>query len=280
MRGSRRVSGTAEAAGSDDGAAPGRRYGGADPTERRDRRRAALITAGLDVFGTEGYAKTSVKSVCESAGLTQRYFYESFSDRADLLVAVYDDCVAFVRSATVGAVAQFLDHRLATTSAGDATAETPENATRSQTGSTDPDGPNPHEFDPEGIAPEHVPDAARAALGAFMSSLSDDPRRARVMLVEVVGVTPEIEQVRMRAIHGWAELILTLARGSRPPSHRQRLASVGLVGAVTQLLVDWYVAGEENADPAHEQPTQRETLPEILDVCVELFVAAYERLLT
>ncbi len=223
---------------------PGRRYGGADPTQRRERRRAALIAAGLDTFGTDGYAKVSVKGICDHAGLTQRYFYESFTDRADLLVAVYDDCVAFVRAATVRSAAEIAD------------------ADPELLGSS------------EGVAAERVPDVARAALGAFMSCLADDPRRARVMLVEVVGVSPEIERVRMRAIHDWAALILALARGARPPSDRERLASVGLVGAVTQLLVDWYVAG------AGESDTQRFALDEILDVSVELFVATYGRLLT
>lgn len=222
---------------------PGRRYGGADPEQRRERRRAALITAGLDVFGTDGYARVSVKGICDQAGLTQRYFYESFADRAALLVAVYEDCVAFVRAATVQAAAGIADAELVETTT-------------------------------EGVPAERVPDVTRAALGAFMSCLADDPRRARVMLVEVVGVSPEIERVRMRAIHDWAALILALARGARPPSDRERLASVGLVGAVTQLLVDWYVAGAEEAD------TKRFALDEILDVCVELFVAAYGRLLT
>ncbi|WP_238421943.1 TetR/AcrR family transcriptional regulator [Gordonia sp. 'Campus'] len=246
------------------GAGTGRRYGGADPAERRERRRAALIDAGLDVFGKEGYAKASVKSVCEQAGLTQRYFYESFTDRADLLVAVYNDSVAFVRAATVAAAAGTAGPEVPATDA----AQDRERV--------------------EGIAPEQVPDAARAALGAFMSCLGDDPRRARVMLVEVVGVSPEIERVRMRAIHEWADLILALARGSRPPSDRERLASVGLVGAVTQLLVDWYVALDEGApdESAHEQNagegsahTRPAALDAILDVCVELFVAAYGRLL-
>ncbi|MBY4572855.1 TetR family transcriptional regulator [Gordonia paraffinivorans] len=222
----------------------GRRYGGVDPDERRARRRSALVAGGLEVFGTEGYARASVKSICEQAGLTQRYFYESFSDRADLLVAVYDDCVRHARTATLAAAAEFLDGEA---DLGDVEA---------------------------GIEPTRIPEAARATLGAFMHALADDSRRARVMLVEVVGVSPEIERVRMRAIHDWADLVLTLARGNRPPTSKQRLASVGLVGAVTQLMVDWYVAGQGESDIA------REPLDDVLDVCVELFVAAHGRLLT
>ncbi|MDL9938446.1 TetR/AcrR family transcriptional regulator [Gordonia sp. ABSL1-1] len=218
--------------------AEGRRYGGAAPDERRERRRRALIDAGLDVFGAQGYPKTSVKGICERAGLTQRYFYESFADRAALLVAVYDDCVDFVRTATVTAAADYL---------GDAA--------------------------PGGIAAADAPAAARAALGAFMSCLADDPRRARVMLVEVVGVSPEIERVRMKAIHSWAELILLIARGpDENIDAPQRLAAVGLVGAVTQLLVDWFIS-RESADAVLFPMEQ------ILDVSVDLFVAAYGRLI-
>ncbi|NED65389.1 TetR/AcrR family transcriptional regulator, partial [Streptomyces sp. SID10244] len=86
----------------------GRRYGGADADERRDRRRLDLIAAGLDLFGSDGYASASVKRVCEHAGLTQRYFYESFADRPALLAAVYEDCVEFARVATVDAAAGFV----------------------------------------------------------------------------------------------------------------------------------------------------------------------------
>ncbi|MEU9019495.1 TetR/AcrR family transcriptional regulator [Actinomadura sp. NPDC048394] len=75
------------------GTAPGkgrRRYGGQDAHERQRRRREALMEAGLDLFGTLGYADTTIEALCERAGLTKRYFYESFTDREALLRAVYD----------------------------------------------------------------------------------------------------------------------------------------------------------------------------------------------
>lgn len=66
------------------------RYGGEDGDSRRARRREQLLDAGLELFGTRGYAASSVKAVCQEAGLTERYFYESFRDREDLLFAVYE----------------------------------------------------------------------------------------------------------------------------------------------------------------------------------------------
>ncbi|MEB3370033.1 TetR/AcrR family transcriptional regulator [Saccharopolyspora mangrovi] len=83
----------------------GRRYRGRDAAQRRQERRTRLVQAGLDLFGTVGYASVSVKQVCSHAELTERYFYESFRDREDLLVGVYNDVVATIRTETDRAVA-------------------------------------------------------------------------------------------------------------------------------------------------------------------------------
>src|SRR4029077_5184552 len=57
---------------------PQRAYGGVSAEDRIAARRAKLLDAGLELFGTRGYATTGVKDVCREAGLTDRYFYESF----------------------------------------------------------------------------------------------------------------------------------------------------------------------------------------------------------
>ncbi|MGK5534030.1 TetR/AcrR family transcriptional regulator [Streptomyces sp. URMC 129] len=68
---------------------PGRTYRGADPRQRQDERRARLIEAAIETFGTVGYRNATVDRVCAAAGLTKRYFYESFDDSESLLLAVY-----------------------------------------------------------------------------------------------------------------------------------------------------------------------------------------------
>ncbi|WLP88544.1 TetR/AcrR family transcriptional regulator [Gordonia sp. NB41Y] len=221
--------------------AGGRRYGGADADERRTRRRAQLVEAGLDLFGEHGYPNVSVKRVCDHAGLTQRYFYESFADRTALLVAVYEECVTTARAEVLTAAAGYLD-------------------------------------DGRPIAADDVTPAARAILGTFLDTLSGDPRRARVILFEVVGVDPTVESVRMRAIHDWAQLLLSLIMGERAPSPVQRLAAVGLIGAITQLLVDWYLlsVATEHVDIGTTEPADLGT---ILDVLVEMLTATYDRLM-
>ncbi|MFF0521732.1 TetR/AcrR family transcriptional regulator [Actinomadura nitritigenes] len=73
---------------------PARPYRGVPADQRRARRRAALLAAGLRLLGTQGLAATTVRKVCAEAGLNDRYFYESFPDRDALLLAIVDDQVA------------------------------------------------------------------------------------------------------------------------------------------------------------------------------------------
>jgi AcrR family transcriptional regulator len=49
------------------------------------------MEAGFDVFGSIGFAGTSISGVCAAAGVTERHFYEEFASREELLEAVYDD---------------------------------------------------------------------------------------------------------------------------------------------------------------------------------------------
>lgn len=70
--------------------APTRPYRGMTAEERVAQRRERLLHAGLQVYGSVGYTAAGVKDVCREAGLTDRYFYESFNDSAELLTAIFD----------------------------------------------------------------------------------------------------------------------------------------------------------------------------------------------
>ena len=61
-----------------------------------------------------------------------------------------------------------------------------------------------------------------------------------------------------------------IAFDDEQPPERFRLASVGLIGALTQLLVDWYIATDAGTPAAD--------VSDIRDVCVEMFIATYQRL--
>ncbi|MEU7144044.1 TetR/AcrR family transcriptional regulator [Nocardia sp. NPDC046473] len=73
---------------SDDDAGP-RIWGGTTLTERREARRTALLEAALDLIGEAGAAGVTMRAVCRRANLTDRYFYESFTSRDELLDVLY-----------------------------------------------------------------------------------------------------------------------------------------------------------------------------------------------
>lgn len=81
-----------------------RRFRGQTTTERRAERRARLLEAALDVVGTDGWTAATMTEVCRRAGLTERYFYESFRDRDALYLAVFDELAAETRTAVLTAL--------------------------------------------------------------------------------------------------------------------------------------------------------------------------------
>jgi len=76
---------------------------GLSPDDRRAERRVLLVQAGFELLGGEGAAATTVRAVCRRAELNPRYFYESFDDLDELLVAVYDHVVDALASEILGA---------------------------------------------------------------------------------------------------------------------------------------------------------------------------------
>jgi AcrR family transcriptional regulator len=67
------------------------RWSGVPLADRQALRRDDLIAAGVQLLGAESGPAVTVRAVCRQAGLTERYFYESFADRDEFVRAVYDD---------------------------------------------------------------------------------------------------------------------------------------------------------------------------------------------
>ncbi|WP_040779816.1 TetR/AcrR family transcriptional regulator [Nocardia pneumoniae] len=81
-----------------DGSIPGmRRWRGRSPADRVATRREQLIEACTELMATVGAAETSMRGVCRQAGLTERYFYESFPNLDALLTIVLDTVVLGAR---------------------------------------------------------------------------------------------------------------------------------------------------------------------------------------
>ena len=84
----------------------GRVYGGRSETQRRADRRARLLDAGLDLFGTDGWTATTIERLCAAAGVATRSFYEEFHGREDLLKAVYENVMSGVLEHVLPLVAE------------------------------------------------------------------------------------------------------------------------------------------------------------------------------
>src|SRR5271156_5287360 len=137
-----------------------RRYRGITAAERPAARRERLMDAGLEVFGTEGYAGSSIRAISAAASLNSRYFYESFSGREELLYEVYLRILGEISSQSMAAVA----------------------------------------------AEETVEGQARAGLRAGWTLLTEDPRKARIVALEVVGVSGRLERARRDMRHALADM--------------------------------------------------------------------------
>jgi AcrR family transcriptional regulator len=177
--------------------------------------------SGLEEIGTRGYDNITVKDVCRRAGLTERYFYEHFADRAALLVAVFDEVVETVMAAAVSA---------------------------------------------SEAVPADLEERARAGLTGFLDALTEDPRRARVQLVGVVGRGADLERRRFASIHAFADYIATAAEQLAPRDdlefRQRRIAALALVGGSNHLAVEWILGDLELSKD------------ELVETLVALYVAA------
>jgi AcrR family transcriptional regulator len=69
-------------------------FNGVSADDRRVNRRNRLVASAFEIAGAEGAGALGVGRVCLAAGLTKRYFYESFASLAELQSAVVDYAIA------------------------------------------------------------------------------------------------------------------------------------------------------------------------------------------
>jgi AcrR family transcriptional regulator len=197
-----------------------RRYRGITAAERTATRRERLLDAGLELFGTEGYANSSIRALSDAAGLNPRYFYESFTSREDLLYHVYVRIVGDIATRAAQAVAEA----------------------------------------------DSIETKAQAGLRAGWVLLTEDRRKARIIAIEVVGVSDRIEQLRRDTRHALADLTVKQALSVAARDLQLRLdptlVARYLMGGVVETLVDW-IHGDVDA-----------STDEILEHFTRLFTAA------
>ncbi|AJP57266.2 TetR family transcriptional regulator [Pandoraea vervacti] len=175
--------------------------------QREQARRAALIGAATEVFGTLGFRRATVRAVCGLARLNDRYFYAAFDNMEDLLRATYAhhaQALLAQLQAAIAASEPTLDARL------------------------------------------------DAGLNAFFAFLRN-PHAARVLLLEVMGVSPQMDQTYQRYIFEFAKLILAMtpvAQRSAPlddeAQAQARIVGLALVGAMTNAGTAWVLTGYQD----------------------------------
>jgi len=72
--------------------------------DRVAERRNRLVDAGVEVVGRGGVAALGMRAVCREAGLSQKFFYESFPNIEALLHAVYASALSRMEKAVAPAM--------------------------------------------------------------------------------------------------------------------------------------------------------------------------------
>jgi AcrR family transcriptional regulator len=82
-----------------------RPYRGIEAADRVADRRRRFLEAGLDILGSDpDLSELTVRGICRRTGVALRYFYESFTDKDDLVAAVFDWVIADIAATTQAAV--------------------------------------------------------------------------------------------------------------------------------------------------------------------------------
>ncbi len=186
--------------------ASGRPYGGIAHAERAAERRAALIEAATQTFGTVGFRKATVRMICRQAKLNDRYFYAAFDSTDHLLRATYEHHAQRLHALLQQAMqtqADDLEMRI------------------------------------------------NAGLRTFFSFLRD-PCVARVLMLEVMGISAETDATYQRNLAEFAKQIISSADPSLQDAlgdrADQRIVAIALVGAMTNAGTAWLLSGYRDSE--------------------------------
>jgi AcrR family transcriptional regulator len=85
----------------------------------------------------------------------------------------------------------------------------------------------------------------RSGLDAFFAVI-EDARLARVVWLEVLGISPRVDQTYTECVRGFADLLLQLAQAVYPQLDRKhelhRITAVGVIGGVSEAAKQWLLS--------------------------------------
>lgn len=97
-----------------------------------------------------------------------------------------------------------------------------------------------------------VSERLQLAVATFVGHYTDDPRRARIACVEIMGVSPELSKLRRGNLRDFAALLENftgaLVDQGLLPKRDYHASCIGMVGAIIELMADWVIA--EQRPPA------------------------------
>lgn len=197
----------------------GRAYRGESAEDRDERRRRQLLDAGLQVFGSVGYRAATVRGLCREAKVADRHFYQYFDRTEDLLLAVYAECIALLTES--------ISHALADVDSGG-------DIGTSDIGTGD-------------IGTSDIGTIVGRGLDALFERV-EDPHLARVVWIEVLGVSPRVERTYLSAMKKFGSLILDYVRTFDPDLAPGRdvdldLLAAAAVGGISHTAMTWFASG-------------------------------------
>ncbi|MFD2180011.1 TetR/AcrR family transcriptional regulator [Veronia pacifica] len=186
-----------------------RNYAGVSAQQRAQERKDKLMSAALEIVGTQGFKNATVRTICKESGLTQRYYYEAFENAEDMLIQLYN-------------------HELKRLYSHIQTVINNEKKTEEK---------------------------LRAGLRAYLETLYNDPRIARVILSEVLGVSEKVDLAYQTHTNRFVTFLTVLYKQLVFDSVKKNLNlpyemfARGSVGAVVFIARNWVMTGyEEDLD--------------------------------
>ncbi|MDQ0794745.1 TetR/AcrR family transcriptional regulator [Streptomyces sp. B1I3] len=164
----------------------------------RTRARERLLGAGLELFGVYGFAQTSERALCETAGVPEEVLREEFGSREGVLTALHNQVTTNgLRAAERALLSEGMD-----------------------------DCPMAERF--------------RRLFDAYVSAVTRDLREARVTFVEVLGVSPAVDEHCKRWRDLWADFLTGEAERAAVRGEAEerdhRVVVMVMVGTVHELM--------------------------------------------
>ncbi|MCX0329546.1 TetR/AcrR family transcriptional regulator [Acinetobacter radioresistens] len=180
-----------------------RQFKGLSLSERKLARRTKLIKAGIEAYGTQGFFSVTVKDICREAGLTERYFYESFKKSEQLFQTIFLQLIEELQQRVMQAIMQA--------------------------------SPNPDKMIEAGLRAllNMLKDDPRVARIIYVDA----------MLVQELHNQATIQETMLRFDRMIQAFVMLMMPHLSRSQHEVSLIATGLNGYVTQLAIRWVMGG-------------------------------------